>query len=139
MENLDIFEIRFAKPLRALRLDAREYVHRREDPLVAIEPDSETGEIGIDIEYAARGYTPFDRDAMAKLDYRLDLERAIDTLPDLQRAIVAMIEKGIPIESQEPGVVNIADSLGKTPKTIRTHRDKAYATLRSALMKGEPK
>lgn len=139
VEGLDIYEVRFAQPLRALRLDARKYVLPRENPLVAIEHDTENGEICVEVEHAARGYKPFDRNAMADLDYRLDLEQAIDALPDLQKAIVAMIEKGIPIESQEPGELNIAESLGKTPKTIRTHRDKAYATLRAALTKGEQK
>lgn len=50
---------------------------------------------------------------------------------------VVMIQQGIPIDSKDPNVVTIAKTLGKSEKTIRTYRDKAYATLRAALTVGE--
>jgi DNA-directed RNA polymerase specialized sigma24 family protein len=138
VENLDFFEIRFAGALKNLRLDARKKVYGKEKRLESIEV-SETGEIDPKVERAAGSFDPFDSPAVDNLEYLLRLDEAIDALPALEKAIVVMIRKGIPIESKEPGVTNISNTLGKTPKTIRTHRDRAYATLRKALTKGEPR
>jgi DNA-directed RNA polymerase specialized sigma24 family protein len=44
-----------------------------------------------------------------------------------------MLQRDFPIDSKDPNVITIAKTLGKSEKTIRTHRDKAYATLRAAL------
>ena len=138
VEALDFFEIRFASALKKLRVDAQRKVYRREDPIENIEIDYETGEVAEKVERAAGSFDPFESDKICNFDYLLHLDEAIDALPDLQKAIVEMIRKGIPIESNEPSIVNISNILGKTPKTIRTHRDKAYATLRVKLTKGEP-
>ena len=77
--------------------------------------------------------TPFDADELDKKDYRLLLDDAIDSLPEFQRRIVEMWRQEIPIESKDPSVVTISKVLGKTEKTIRTHRDKAFASLRLRL------
>jgi hypothetical protein len=138
VEALDFFEIRFAKALSKLRVDAQRKVYRREDPLENIEFDCETGEVAEKVERAAGSFDPFESEKICNFDYLLHLDKAIDALPDLKKAIVEMIRKGIPIESKEPSIVNISNILGKTPKTIRTHRDKAYASLRVKLTKGEP-
>jgi hypothetical protein len=124
--------------LATLRVDAQRKVYSEDDPLVSIETDFETGEITEEVERAAGMFDPLDRHPLDDLDYRRRLDKAINALPKLQKAIIEMLRKGIPIESKEPGVVNISNSLGKTPKTIRTHRDMAYATLRRALTRGEP-
>lgn len=44
-----------------------------------------------------------------------------------------MLRKGIPIDSKDLDAVTIAKTLGKSEKTIRTHRDKAVAALRAFL------
>jgi hypothetical protein len=135
---LDIYEIRFQMALATLRVGAQRKVYSEDDPLVGIETDFETGEITEEVERAAGTFDPLDRHPLDDLDYRRRLDKAINALPKLQKAIIEMRRKGIPIESKEPGVVNISDSLGKTPKTIGVHRDKAFAALRRALTKGEP-
>lgn len=48
-----------------------------------------------------------------------------------------MLLQDIPIDSQEPSAVTISKALGKIEKTIRTHRDKAFATLRLRLERKE--
>lgn len=48
-----------------------------------------------------------------------------------------MLRQGVPIDSKEPDVMTIAKALGRSEKTIRTHRDKAYAALRTALLDGD--
>jgi DNA-directed RNA polymerase specialized sigma24 family protein len=44
-----------------------------------------------------------------------------------------MLRKGVPIDSKEASAVTIAKVLGKSEKTIRTHRDKAFAAIRTAM------
>ncbi len=137
VEGLDFYEIRFEMAMKKRRLDAQDKVFRRNNPLKSIENDNDTGEIAPEVERAAGSFDPFDSDAIADSIYLLRLDEAIDALPKLEKAIIEMIRKEIPIESKEPGVVNIANALGKTPKTVRKYRDQAYATLRAALTKGE--
>ena len=76
---------------------------------------------------------PFDADELDKKDYRLLLDEAIDSLPEFQRRIVVMWRQDIPIESNDPSVESISKVLGKSEKTIRTHRDKAFASLKLRL------
>jgi hypothetical protein len=137
VDGLDFYEVRFDMVLKRRRLDAQDKVWRRSNPLRSIENDDETGEIAPEVERAAGSFDPFDSHAIADSIYLLRLDEAIDALPNLEKAIIEMDRKGIPIESKEPGVVNIANALGKTPKTVRKYRDRAYATLRTALTKGE--
>jgi DNA-binding CsgD family transcriptional regulator len=137
VESLDFSEIRFAMALATLRAVAQRKVYRKDNPLDPIEIDQETGEIAEKVERAAGSFDPFENENIDDYFYRLRLDKAIDALPPMQKAIVEMIRKGIPIESKQPGKVDIAKTLGKTEKTVRTHRDQAYATLRRALTKGE--
>ena len=44
-----------------------------------------------------------------------------------------MWRQDIPIESNDPLVESISKVLGKSEKTIRTHRDKAFSSLRLRL------
>ncbi len=44
-----------------------------------------------------------------------------------------MISKGIPIDSIDKSAVSISKLLGRSEKTIRTHRDKAYDAIRAAM------
>lgn len=137
VDALDIFEIRFQKALKALRVDVKRKVGGQDNPLETIELDPETGELAEKVERAAGSFDGLDWDKSVDRDSLLALDKAIDALPDLQKAIIEMDRKGIPVESKEPNVVNISNALRKTPKTIRTHRDMAYRRLRAVLTKGE--
>jgi len=136
-ENLDVYEVRFAMAMATLRLDARRWAKKRFRGRESIEIDPETGELSPEAEEAAGGFEPCNIDEMDVKIYRPRLNAAIDNLPDLQKAIIEMDQKGIPTESIELGVVTISATLEKTPKTIRAHRAMAIVTLRAALMKGE--
>lgn len=137
VEALDIYEVRFQMALKALRVNVQRQIWPKENPLEMIEADPQTGEISERVERAAGVFDPLDSNPLDDPNYRSRLDNAIDGLPPLQKAIVEMIRKGIPIESNDVKTVNISNVLGKTPKTIRTHRDMAYATLRAELMNGE--
>jgi DNA-directed RNA polymerase specialized sigma24 family protein len=44
-----------------------------------------------------------------------------------------MLRQGFPIDSKDPQAMTVAKALGKSEKTIRLHRDRAFAALRAAL------
>jgi DNA-directed RNA polymerase specialized sigma24 family protein len=133
-EKLDFFEVRFDGALANLRRDAQEQAWREEKRTTPIEFDPETNELSAEVEEAAGNFNPFDAVVFHQEDYRSRLDAAIDTLPREQIRIIEMLRQGIPIDSKEPGVVTIARALGKSEKTIRTYRDRAFAVLRAALL-----
>lgn len=133
-KRLDFFEIRFAAGVANLRRDAYRGASRDHARHIAIDADEEEGgELLPEVEEAAGSYDPFDPDNFSSADYRSALLDAIEELPDLQRRIVCMIMKDIPIHSEKASVPTISKALGKVDKTIRNQRDKAYATLRRKL------
>ena len=135
-EKLDYFEVRFDGALASLRRDAQEQAWRDENRSATLEFDEETGEPSAEVERASGSFDPFAASEIDGSDYRSRLDAAIDSLPPEQSRIVEMIRQGIPIDSKEASAVTIAKALGKSEKTIRTHRDKAYAALRAALTEG---
>lgn len=135
-ERLDYFEVRFDGALASLRRDAWEQVWRDENRSASLELDEETGELSAEVERAAGSFDPFNTSELGATDYRSRLGAAIEALPPVQSRIVEMIRQGIPIDSKEAGAVTIAKTLGRSEKTIRTYRDKAYAAIR-ALTQGD--
>lgn len=130
-DRMDYYEINFNSAIATARKDAsnRHWTHEnRSDEL-----GSDEVEISERVEVAAGNYDPFDADELDKKDYRLMLDDAIDTLPEFQRRIVEMLRQEIPIETKDPSVDSISKVLGKAEKTIRTHRDKAFASLKMRL------
>jgi hypothetical protein len=130
-DRLDYYEVNFNHALATARTDSsnRHWKHEnRSDELGS-------GEVEISewVETAVGNYDPFDADELDKKNYRLLLEDAIESLPKLQRRIVEMWRQEIPIESKDPSAISISKVLDKSEKTIRTHRDKAFASLRLRL------
>lgn len=136
-EKLDFYEIRFDRALSKLRIDAQRKGSRIQGRTESLQLDPELGEIAPEIEAAVAGYDPFDADLLDEENYRLRLDAAIEALPPEQARIIYMLKKGFPIDSKEPGVNTIARILGRSEKTIRTHRDKALVTLKKALESGD--
>jgi hypothetical protein len=132
-ESLDYFEVRFDGGLASLRKDAQEKAWREENRTKSLEFDAETGELSAEIEKAAGSYDPFNSPEISQADYRSRLDAAIGVLPREQIRIVEMLRLGIPIDSHDEGAVTIAKTLGRSEKTIRTHRDKALTALRAAM------
>lgn len=133
-DRLDYYEINFNSAIAKDRKDASDRHWKRENRSEELGTDevSDVEEAEID------GYDPFDPHELDKKIYRLRLDDAIDSLPELQRRIVEMLRQETPIDSKDPSVVTISKALDKSEKTIRTHRDKAFAALRLRLeCKGE--
>jgi len=137
VDKLDFFEIRFDGALASLRRDAQEAAWRDENRLRPLEYDEESGELSPEVEAAAGAYDPFAGSDFDDPAYRLRLDAAIEALPEEQGRIVHMLRQGCPIDSKEPDAMTIAKALGRSEKTVRKYRDKAFAVLRAAMAVGE--
>jgi hypothetical protein len=137
VDRLDYFEIRFDGALTRLRLDAQKQAWRNENRSKPVEYDEESGELSPEVEEAAGVHDPFAASEFDDPAYRSRLEAAIEALPTEQSRIIEMLRQGFPIDSKESGVMTIAKALGRSEKTIRTYRDKAFATLRAAMTEGD--
>jgi hypothetical protein len=131
-DKLDYYEINFAHALKKLHLDAQKQAWQEENRSTAFH-DEESGEPTAEVESAAGSFDSFNASEFSSDVYRFDLYEAIDTLPPLQKRIIVMLQQGFPIGPKDSNAITIAKTLNKDEKTIRTHRDKAYATLRAAL------
>ncbi len=130
-DRLDYYEINFNAAVSADRRDANDRHWKQENRTVEVETEDDG--VSAQVELALGGYDPFNAEELDKKYYRLLLDEAIDSLPEFQRRIVVMWRQDIPIESNNPSVKSISKILGKSEKTIRTHRDKAFASLKLRL------
>lgn len=131
-EGLDIFEARFDRAVQSLRADAHRKVTRREQPLAPMESE-ESGGVPEDFEQQAVRLSTPSMTVEDELTYRLQIRRAIDSLPESERRVMDMLEADIPIESKNPGEASIASLLGCTPKTVRNRRARAFQKIQVAL------
>lgn len=128
-DRLDYYEINFNSAIARDRKDASARHWKYENRSEELFTDDASLAAGATIS----GYDPFDHHDLDQKSYRLQFDNAIDGLPEIQRRIIEMLLQDIPIDSQDPSAVTISKALGKSEKTIRTHRDKAFATLRLRL------
>ena len=136
VERLDFFEINFDGGLAKFKLDAQDKAWKEENRNTELEVDEDSGEISAEVEQVAGSYDPFEASVLDDYFYRSRLDAAMDELPLLQKRIIEMLRQEIPIDSIDPNVITISKSLRKSEKTIRTHRDKAFARLRVLLTRG---
>jgi hypothetical protein len=136
-EQLDFYEVRFNDATAALIVDAQRKVIKEVTKAATFEVDPETGTLSGEVERTGDFFELFNPAKLRSEDYRSSLDAAIDTLTPDQRKIIEMLRLGFPIDSQEPGVTTIANTLKKSEKTIRTYRDEALAHLRAWMTKGE--
>ncbi|MBN9036009.1 MAG: response regulator transcription factor [Rhizobiales bacterium] len=137
VDKLDYFEVRFDGAVASLRRDAQEKAWRDENRSRPLEYDEESGELSPEVETAAGSHNPFAGSDSDDPAYRLRLDAAIEALPPEQSRIIHMLKLGFPIDSKEPDVMTIAKALGRSEKTVRTYRDKAFAALRAAMADGD--
>jgi len=137
VDRLDYFEVRFDGALASMRRDAQEQAWRDENRSGPLEYDEESGELSPEVEAAAGTYDPLAASDFDDAAYRLRLDAAIEALPSEQSRIIHMLRQGFPIDSKEPDVMTIAKALGRSEKTVRTYRDKAFAALRAAMAEGD--
>lgn len=137
VDKVDYFEVRFDGALASLRRDAQEQAWRDESRSQPLEFDEESGEPSPEVEAAAGAYDPFAASDFDDPAYRSRLDAAIEDLPTEQSRIIHMLRQDFPIDSKEPDVMTIAKALGRSEKTVRIYRDKAFAALRAAMADGD--
>lgn len=130
-EKLDYYEVNFNSAVASDRKDASTRHWKHENRMEAL--GTEDTEISDHVEAAISSIDSFDPAELDKKNYRLQLDDAIDSLPEMQRRIVVMLREEIPIESSDPLVTPISQVLDKTPKTVAKHRDIAFASIRRYL------
>lgn len=131
-ENLDIFEAIFDRAVRLLRYDAFRKVLRHEKPLTPLEYD-ESGDLPDDVEEYSSLLNSPSMTLEEEITYRFRIRRAIDSLPEMERRVIDMLEAGLPIESKNPDEPSIAALLKCTPKTVRNRRARAIQKIRETL------
>jgi hypothetical protein len=137
VDKVDYFEVRFDGAVASLRRDAQEQAWRDENRSQPLEYDEESGELSPEVEAAAGAHDPFAASDFDDAAYRLRLDAAIEALPQEQSRIIHMLRQGFPIDSKEPDVMTIAKALGRSEKTVRTYRDRAFAALRASMADGD--
>ena len=139
-EGLDYYEVRFKESVANLRKNAARKptrLKKRSSPLDPNPDNTESGEFSPHIEKAAGAFDSENFDKYFGSHDRARLAEAINTLSELQIAILEMWKNEIPIDSQDPEVFTISKALDKAEKTIRLQRDQALKTLAKILGKGE--
>lgn len=136
VERLDFFEVCFQRGLAKLKCTAQKKAWKEENRNTELQANEDSGEIDAEVEQAVGSYDPFDPSVLDDYIYRSRLDAAMDELPPLQKRIIEMWRQEIPIDSIDPNAVTISKVLGKSEKTIRTHRDNAFARLRVLLTRG---
>ena len=131
-ERLDIFEARFDRAVMLLRKDAFRTISRRDKPLAPLEYD-ESGDVPEEVEECLSLLNPRPMTLDEEITYRFQIRRAIDSLPELERRVIDMLEAEIPIESNNPDKPSIAGVLGCTPKTVRNRHGRAVRRIREIL------
>lgn len=133
-ERLDFFEVRFDMAMKRLRANAEASVldkAKKQTPLTY----TDDGQVTQDLEKAAAkafagGAFDFDSGSEA---FRSAVDEVIDTLSPDEGRVIHMLRLGMPIDSIDPNQTTIAKALGKSEKTIRNIRDRAFVKLRTAL------
>lgn len=131
-EKLDIYEVVFDRTIAKLRTSAFRHNFSKDVPLTPIEYD-ENGEVTSEVENSLNQYQLEGMTQEEELTYRFQLRAAIDSLPEEERRLIDMQESGYPDQSEDPEVLTIAKLLGRTPKTVRAMRKRAYQKIREHL------
>jgi DNA-directed RNA polymerase specialized sigma24 family protein len=131
---LDFFEVRFDLAFARFRKTVLRQIGPASVVTVPLSTDGEDGQhISPEVEAAAADILGGDPQKIDDPAFRLELDAAIDALPDDQRRVVGLLRQGFQIDSKDPNIMNIAKMLQCDERTVRNRRDRAYKTLRSVL------
>ena len=131
---LDFFEVRFDLAFARFRTS----VLRQIGPAsVRIEPlftdGAESQDVSREVEEAAADFLGGDPQKIDDQAFRLELDAAIDALPDDQRRVVGLLRQGFPTYSEDSNIMTISKMLNCDQRTVRNRKARAYKTLRAAL------
>ena len=131
-DKLDYFEVRFAGALAALRIDVMRASARKAGKEDYIEEmhDEEGQPLPVLARQMREGFAS-EGSEQEKEHFRNELLRAIDRLPDREKAAVTLVLEGHPVEGEH--AETIAKLCGVGDRAIRYRLQKAYGKLRREL------
>ncbi len=129
---LDFFEVRFDLAIARFRKSVLRQIGPTSVLTVPLSAD-EGQDISPEVEAAAADFLRGDPQKIDDPAFRLELDAAIDALPDDQRRVVGLRRQGFQIHSKDPNIMTIAKMLQCDERTVRNRLDRAYKTLRSDL------
>lgn len=131
---LDFFEVRFDLAFARFRKSVLRQVGPSSVLTESLSADGGEGpDISREVEDAAADFLGGDPQKIDDPAFRLELDTAIDALPDDQRRVVGLLRQGFQIDSKDPNIMTIAKMLQCDERTVRNRRDRAYKTLKSVL------
>lgn len=131
---LDFFEVRFDLAFARFRRTVLRQIGPASVHTVPLSTDGDEGQdISREVEEAAADFLGGDPQKIDDPAFRLELDAAINALPDDQRRVVGLLRQGFQIDSKDPNIMTIAKMLQCDERTVRNRRDRAYKTLRAAL------
>lgn len=131
---LDFFEVRFDMAFDRFRKSVLRQIGPSSVLTEPLSTDGEAGqEISREVEEAAAECMGGDPQKIDDPAFRLELDAAIDELPDDQRRVVGLLRQGFQIDSKDPNIMTIAKMLQCDERTVRNRRDRAFRTLNSVL------
>jgi len=131
---LDFFEVRFDLAFARFRKSVLRQIGPSSVLTEPLYTDGEEGQdISREVEEAAADFLGGDPQKIDDPAFRLELDAAIDALPDDQRRVVGLLRQGFQIDSKDPSIMTIAKMLKCDERTVRNRRDRAYKALRAAL------
>ena len=131
---LDFFEVRFDLAFARFRKTVLRQIGPTSVLTVPLSTDGDEGQdISLEVETAAADFLGGDPKKIDDPAFRLELDAAIDALPDDQRRVVGLLRQGFQIDSKDPNIMTIAKILKCDERTVRNRRDRAYKTLRAVL------
>jgi len=137
---LDFYEIRFDKAFAAFRTSALRQIGPSVVDTVPLGTDNDDGlEISAEVEAAAAGFLGGDPEKLDDPAFRLELNAAIDRLPNDQKQVIGLLLQGFQIDSKDKDVMTIARILQCDERTVRNRRDRAYKTLMVILQQENAK
>ncbi|OUM03312.1 RNA polymerase sigma factor [Variovorax sp. JS1663] len=131
---LDFFEVRFDLAFSRFRKTVLRQIGPAAVVTVPLSTDGDEGQdISPEVEAAAADFLGGDPKKIDDPAFRLELDAAIDALPDDQRRVVGLLRQGFQTHSEDPNMMTISKMLKCDERTVRNRKVRAYKTLRAAL------
>ncbi|MGQ3054124.1 MAG: RNA polymerase sigma factor [Roseateles sp.] len=131
---LDFFEVRFDLAFARFRKSVLRQIGPSSVLTEPLSTESEEGQdISREIEEAAADFLGGDPQKIDDPAFRLELEAAIDALPDDQRRVVGLLRQGFLTHSEDPKIMTISNMLNCDQRTVRNRKARAYKALKAAL------
>lgn len=135
--KLDFYECKFDYALRLAKIDRFRDSGRKNDLNVPLDYGDGTGDFAREVDETLQRLKGGLGETNDEHLYRIDVRRAIDSLPDKEREVIDMLLADIPKEASNLDQRSISSILGCTPKTVHNRAVSGIRRLREQFGEGE--